>query len=434
MRIRQVPLVYVATGIMLSLTTARSAPAGEVTVQNDSFQSGGSAIIVGDFIAGERAAARLTAPCDGNIVAVQIAWVSEPPSGVQSVEDSIIIYDAPTFPAPGSILEILEGPVLTEGALNEFRFIDANNQIPLSVPVTQGQQFLVALQFFNPTDVLNGTPSVIEDVNGCQGGKNVIFAIPGGWMNFCSFGAQGDFVIRAVIDCGAATGACCLPDGTCSQMTSADCAAAGGVYQGDLVDCNSVTCPEPTGACCFPSTGGCLDLTASQCSTANGIFQGAGTDCATIVCFPKGACCLPDGSCDPNMTPEDCTALGGTFQGDGTDCGAVTCPEPTGACCFAGGGCLALTQTDCGIAGGTWQGIGTDCADNNGNGTADACEAAPCPGDLDGDGDVDLDDLTLILQDFGCASGTCPGDVDGDGDADLDDLTLLLQAFGVPCP
>jgi len=61
-------------------------------------------------------------------------------------------------------------------------------------------------------------------------------------------------------------------------------------------------------------------------------------------------------------------------------------------------------------------------------------QAPPCPGDLDGDGDTDLDDLTILLGDFGCTGGGCTGDVDGDGDTDLDDLTVLLQAFGTPCP
>jgi hypothetical protein len=50
-----------------------------------------------------------------------------------------------------------------------------------------------------------------------------------------------------------------------------------------------------------------------------------------------------------------------------------------------------------------------------------------CTGDADGDGDVDLDDLTLLLQNFG--TGPC-GDIDGNGGVDLDDLTLLLQNFG----
>jgi len=61
------------------------------------------------------------------------------------------------------------------------------------------------------------------------------------------------------------------------------------------------------------------------------------------------------------------------------------------------------------------------------------CPSVPCPGDLDGDNDIDLDDLTLLLGDFGCSSG-CVGDIDGDGGTDLDDLTVLLQAFGTLCP
>ncbi len=59
--------------------------------------------------------------------------------------------------------------------------------------------------------------------------------------------------------------------------------------------------------------------------------------------------------------------------------------------------------------------------------------AAACPGDLDGNGDVDLDDLAVLLGDFGCASG-CAADVDGDGDTDLSDLALLLANFGTTCP
>lgn len=39
------------------------------------------------------------------------------------------------------------------------------------------------------------------------------------------------------------TGACCLPDGSCDTLTAADCAAAGGTYQGDGADCAGVECP-----------------------------------------------------------------------------------------------------------------------------------------------------------------------------------------------
>jgi hypothetical protein len=58
----------------------------------------------------------------------------------------------------------------------------------------------------------------------------------------------------------------------------------------------------------------------------------------------------------------------------------------------------------------------------------------PCPGNVDGDQDVDLDDLTILLQNFGDSGVDVSGDLDGNGTVDLDDLTVLLQNFGQPCP
>jgi len=58
--------------------------------------------------------------------------------------------------------------------------------------------------------------------------------------------------------------------------------------------------------------------------------------------------------------------------------------------------------------------------------------AVECTGDLDGDGDTDQDDLTILLDDWGCspASGGCAGDCDGDGDTDHSDLGTLLADWG----
>ncbi|HUN82643.1 MAG TPA: hypothetical protein VMV81_14155, partial [Phycisphaerae bacterium] len=43
------------------------------------------------------------------------------------------------------------------------------------------------------------------------------------------------------------TGACCLPDGTCSSQTYVNCFEAGGVYRGDLVPCSGGSCPTACG-------------------------------------------------------------------------------------------------------------------------------------------------------------------------------------------
>jgi hypothetical protein len=57
-----------------------------------------------------------------------------------------------------------------------------------------------------------------------------------------------------------------------------------------------------------------------------------------------------------------------------------------------------------------------------------------CPGDASGDGLVDLDDLLLVLGDFGDPGPDADGDADGDGDVDLDDLLVVLGGFDTACP
>lgn len=63
-------------------------------------------------------------------------------------------------------------------------------------------------------------------------------------------------------------------------------------------------------------------------------------------------------------------------------------------------------------------------------------EQNPCFGNLDGDGMVGLDDLDLVLANFGTTGGAtlASGDASGDGAVDLDDLDIVLSAFGNPCP
>jgi len=56
-----------------------------------------------------------------------------------------------------------------------------------------------------------------------------------------------------------------------------------------------------------------------------------------------------------------------------------------------------------------------------------------CP-DLSGDGLVGLEDLAIVLANFGAAGvGREQGDLDGDGDVDLSDLAVMLAAFGTAC-
>ncbi len=419
--------------IVAALVPAAGAPATEIVVQNDRLCEGCLGAIQAGFIGGETAASWLTTPCDGAIVAVQVLWLSISGGSPPTVEECITIHAQGTFPFPGADLEVLEGPVMQDGGLNEFRWVDKNMTQPLNVPVTAGQTFVVAFTFFNDPNPFNG-PSVVTDTNGCQTPRNSIFAIPGGWLNPCSLGMSGDLVIRAVVDCDALTGSCCLPTGTCLPgVTDQECAAAGGTYQGDGAPCPP-SCPQPPGACCFFDPDGCANLTFNQCSVARGSWQGPGTNCATIVCNPIGACCLSDGTCLAATPEDDCAAMGGAFQGDGTTCGAETCPQPLGGCCLANGFCLDLTQENClDIPGAEWAGAGTDCADSNGNGSPDACEV-PCPADLNADGEVGVPDLIALLSSWGpCGDGGgCLADLDGNCQVAVADLLALLSAWG-PC-
>jgi predicted outer membrane repeat protein len=71
-----------------------------------------------------------------------------------------------------------------------------------------------------------------------------------------------------------------------------------------------------------------------------------------------------------------------------------------------------------------------------------AFEARPCPGGLGcGPGDVNddcavsLDDIAVVLSNFGALPPQAPteGDRDGDGDVDLSDLAVILASFGLSC-
>ncbi len=63
------------------------------------------------------------------------------------------------------------------------------------------------------------------------------------------------------------------------------------------------------------------------------------------------------------------------------------------------------------------------------------CWFTACAGDVDGDALVDLNDLAILLTNFGAPAGAVrgDGDLDGDGDVDISDLAVLLTLFGTAC-
>ncbi|HYE03356.1 MAG TPA: hypothetical protein VD963_08990 [Phycisphaerales bacterium] len=261
----------------------------------------------------------------------------------------------------------------------------------------------------------------------------------GGWARFSQLSPspfacinagcrpRGDWVMRASwssVNCGAPTGACCLPGGTCQVLTSANCQAQGGTYQGDNSAC---PCPIATGACCFGTN--CLNLSGTDCASAGGVYLGDGTACASGQC-PTGACCLPNGSC-AELSQAACAAQNGLFRGVGVACANANCPPPTGACCLASGGCLLLTQSDCNvIPNSSWAGPQTVCTDGNANGQADVCEP-DCEADWNGSGNTTTADISAFLVDWfaDVQNGTTVADFNDSGATTTSDISSFLSAW-----
>jgi len=435
--------------MLLVLIVWAPAQAAEQVVKNDSVTDGSLAIICPCFAVNECAAAWLTSPCNGNIVAVQIFWRSQYGGQPLSLEESITIYAAGTFPTPGAIMQnnyppyqnaVLEGPVLTDGVLNVFRYLDENSTIPIRIPVTTGQTFVVSLRFANANNVPPyELPSVVYDTNGCQAQKNTVRYASGTWVNACALGVSGDWMIRAIVDCQEPTGACCHASGVCENgKQQSECQAYGDVWsQGQT--CAQVTC-NARGACCVGA--GCLTLvTPANCAAVSGSYAGNGTNCLDQVCV-AGACCMPNGQCISNFGFQ-CTGMGGSFQGPGTTCTPTNpCPQPTGACCF-GEFCIPdQTETDCTGATGEWAGAFTVCEPN-------PCIEDPCAsvtytlGDVNNDGAKDGRDVTDFIAQYMsptpgtvafCAANMCANDQVID-DADLTAfVTCLLDPGTCPSP
>ena len=146
------------------------------------------------------------------------------------------------------------------------------------------------------------------------------------------------------------------------------------------------------------------------------------------------------GGWDPGLI-EDCLFIGNqaTFDGGGlyvrsTELTLRNCEFRSNNAGGEGGGIHVFQQVDdlelegtivCGNSPsqiyGSW-------VDQGGNEVLDSC---PICADVTGDGVVDLDDVIVLLADWG--SQDSPADVDGDGQVDVNDVLILLDAYGKSC-
>jgi hypothetical protein len=147
------------------------------------------------FVSGEQAGAVLTAPPADyplEILRVGIGWGSTFGGTPPSLEEAIHVYEG-GLPDPGAPIFTLEGPVLNDGAINQFDL----EPIPGEIVIDSGP-FAVTLEFLNDNAGNFFAPSVVHDGNGCQPGRNAIYAVPGGWSDACGLGISGDWQIFVI--------------------------------------------------------------------------------------------------------------------------------------------------------------------------------------------------------------------------------------------
>jgi hypothetical protein len=230
-------------------------------------------------------------------------------------------------------------------------------------------------------------------------------------------------------------GACCLGTScfTAAGLHQLQCGVLGGSFVGPGSDCSGDPCAPETVGCCVPG-GTCQDLTEAGCANVNGVSLGTDSDCATSNAFCAaefGACCRPGDTCVANDTPANCAAQGGSFLGIGADCSGNPCAV-TGACCELDGNCIdGGTQGECdAIAGSTFT-SGIPCASVT---CPDVC-GGNLPADFDNDGDADLEDYAGLQI---CMGGPTPAhptvdnrcycafDIDTNGVFNQADLDVVL--------
>lgn len=137
-------------------------------------------------------------------------------------------------------------------------------------------------------------------------------------------------------------GACCLSDGTCSEMTEAKCLAAGGTFRGLCTTCMSApVCETTTGATCFDD-GTCEEITLAEALERGGNYLGDGTTCSGG--SPVDGACPSDMCCNPGVWAV-------TFAGLTDDGGLCACTDVVDALAY-----IESQEWECVASGddGTW--------------------------------------------------------------------------------
>ncbi|MFQ5462019.1 MAG: hypothetical protein ACE5E5_05255 [Phycisphaerae bacterium] len=217
------------------------------------------------------------------------------------------------------------------------------------------------------------------------------------------------------------TGACCLPNGTCADLTGTECQVAGGIETMPGMTCaqlesDNLGCPLVVGACCTNQS--CAIENKFECEGGGGTWFRDIADCSDpVLCEPKGACCTTAGTCLDAQTRPACEGIGGNYRGDDSDCATVNPQCNRGACCLGPGNCdlraPGVEVFECDAARGeVFHGFGIACDPNPCFVTGACCTGTTCAEMTSEDclavaGHYRGDDSLCASLAVPCGSGAC---------------------------
>lgn len=209
-------------GLTLAALLALAVPAAaaDITLKNDSLPETGTAQVAvqGGMVPGEIAVAVLsTAPANYPITlkTIKVFVGKQSGSAPNSMTVQLLVWNqgAPvagsTTPSPAQA--VYTSPQLTfqAGAFNSWDVSSAN--LVLNGTCLVGCKVVATGSVGSPPFFGTYQPNNVTDTNGCQVGKNFLwakdlFTNQFSWANLCAFGASGDWGIHVDATTGVATG------------------------------------------------------------------------------------------------------------------------------------------------------------------------------------------------------------------------------------
>ena len=261
----------------------------------------------------------------------------------------------------------------------------------------------------------------------------------------CTTSVACNYDPEATIDDGSCEFICegCTDEGACNYDPSANVDDSSCEYLSctgctDAVACNfNLESTIDDGSCLYPEQyydcfGGC-----ENDSDSDGICD----ELEIPGCTDEGSCNFNLEATDDDGSCEYITCAGCQYEfacnydpdatiADNESCEYGTCPGCTdsSACNYnptvsEDDGSCSYNIDAIGICGGSCT------SDSNNDGI---CDIQLCPEDLNGDGVIGVQDLLLVLSEFGCNS-SCENDINQDGYVAVQDILLLLSGFGNTC-